>query len=134
MLLLSMVMVGVDAVPVAKLCVDIPCWVGWGGHDVVVNVNITDVEGLYGFEFKLGWNATTYVHLAGVEILPPVEWGTNYVVFKNETIENYNATHGRYWLNVSALDPALSFNGSTILVKLTFKAGLIGPPQKYVAT
>jgi len=120
MLLLSMVMVCVNATPVAKLCVDIPCWVGWNNHEFVANVNITDVEDLYSFEFKLGWN-TTYMNLTGVEISPPTEWSTNYVVVKNETIENYNATHGRYWLNVSALAPAPSFNGSRILAKLTFK-------------
>ena len=120
MLLSSMVMVGVNAAPVAKLCVDIPCWVGWNNHEFVANVNITDVENLYSFEFKLGWN-TTYMNLIGVEISPPTEWSTNYVVVKNETVENHNATHGRYWLNVSALAPAPSFNGSRILAKLTFK-------------
>jgi len=119
MLLLSMVMVDINAVPVAKLCVDIPCWVGWYGHEFVANANITDVEDLYGFEFKLGWD-TTWLDLVGAEISPPAEWGTDYVIAKNETTENYNATHGRYWLNVSALAPAPSFNGSMILAKLTF--------------
>jgi hypothetical protein len=119
LLLMSIVMVDVDTVPGTKLCADIPCWVGWYGHEFVANVNITDVEDLYSFEFKLGWN-TTYLDFVRVNITPPEEWGTNYVIVKNETIENYNATHGRYWLNVSALAPAPSFNGSTILVKLTF--------------
>lgn len=111
----------VNAAPAAKLCVDIPSWIGWLGAEFVANVNITDVEDLHGFEFKLFWN-TTYLDVAGVNITSPEVWGANYVVYKNEKIENYNSTHGRYWLNVSALAPAPSFNGSTVLVKLTFKA------------
>ncbi len=120
LLFICMVMVVANAVSVTKLCVDIPCWVGWYDHEFVANVNITDVEDLYSFEFKLSWN-TTCLDIVGVNITSPEEWGTNYVIFKNETIENYNATHGRYWLNMSALTPAPSFNGSTVLAKLTFK-------------
>lgn len=116
-LLLSTVMVGVNAVPVAKLCVDIPCWRCYGKF--LANVNVTDVENLYSFEFMLAWNKTL-LDLLEVNITSPEEWDTNYVIFKNETMQNYNGTHGRYWLNMSALAPAPSFNGSTILVKLTF--------------
>lgn len=119
LLLMSMVMVGVDAVSVAKFCVDIPCRVAVGGMTRLANVNITDVENLYSFEFKLAWNRTL-LDLAGVNITSSKEWGTNYVIFKNETMQNYNGTHGRYWLNMSALAPAPSFNGSTIVAKLTF--------------
>jgi len=131
MLLLSMIMVGINTVPVARLCVDIPCWVGWKGKEFVANVNITNVEDLYNFEFKLAWE-TTYLDFIGVEITPPAEWDTDYAIFKNETIENYNATHGRYWLNVSALAPASSFNGSMILAKLTFNVTYLAvtPPME----
>ncbi len=118
MLLMSIVMVGVNEVPVTKLCVDmyVPCWTC---NRFVANVNVTDVEDLYSFEFKLAWNKTL-LDLVGVNITSPEEWGTNYAIFKNETMQNYNGTHGRYCLNMSALAPAPSFNGSTILVKLTF--------------
>ncbi len=120
LLLMSMVMVGVNEVPVARLCVDIPCWIGWYPHEFVANVNVTDVQDLYSFEFKLAWDKTL-LDLIGVNITSPEEWDTNYVIFKNETMQNYNGTHGRYWLNMSALAPAPSFNGSTILVELTFQ-------------
>jgi hypothetical protein len=116
LLLMSMVMMGVNEVPVTRLCVDIPCWT-W--NRFVANVNVTDVQNLYSFEFKLAWNKTL-LDLIGVNITSPEEWNTNYVIFRNETMQNYNGTHGRYWLNMSALAPAPSFNGSTILVKLTF--------------
>jgi hypothetical protein len=123
LLLMSMVITVVNAVPVTKLCVDIPCWNGY--DPFLVNINVTDVEDLYSFEFKLAWNKTL-LDLVAVNITSPEEWNTNYVVFRNETMQNYNGTHGRYWLNMSALAPAPSFNGSTILVKLTFD--VIGAP------
>jgi len=117
LLLMSVPLIDVSTTLVAKLCVDIPCWEGY--HRFLANVNVTDVENLYSVEFKLAWN-NTHLSIVKVNITSPEEWGTNYVIFKNETLQNYNATHGRYWLNMSAVDPAPSFNGSTILVELTF--------------
>jgi hypothetical protein len=81
-----------------------------------VNVNVQNVTGLYGYEFKLLWN-TTLLDCVGVNVTPPAEWGEDYFIAKNETDEAL----GRYWLAVSLLPPAQPFNGSAVLCTLTFR-------------
>ena len=86
------------------------------GKTFTVDVKIATVANLYGLEFELYWN-TTLLDLVGVNITLPSVWGTNYFVCMNDTREDL----GRYWLATAALSPAPSFNGSTTLVRLTFK-------------
>ncbi len=86
------------------------------GKTFTVDVKIANVAKLYAFEFKLYWNITL-LDLVNVTITLPSVWGTNYFIGMNDTREDL----GRYWLAVSALNPAPSFNGSTTTAKLTFK-------------
>jgi len=91
-------------------------WTPGYGKTYTVNVKISNVVKLYGFEFKLYWN-TTLLDLVGVKITPPSVWGTNYFVAMNETREDL----GTYWLAVAATKPSPSFSGSATLATLTFK-------------
>ena len=99
-----------------KLYVDPPeieYWIPACGETFDVNVSITDVSNLQGFEFKLYWN-TTLLDLVDVKIrlfLNPL-----FFVFKNEI----NEALGRYWLNITTINgPPTS--GSGALVTLSFQ-------------
>lgn len=86
-----------------------------------VDVTITNVTDMYGWEFKLYWN-NALLNCTGAQIHVLGIWSEN-MFTAGEGIENgYNATHGRYWKALTALNPATSFNGSTTIVTLTFRA------------
>jgi len=85
-----------------------------------VNVTVTDVTDLYGWEFKLYWNSTI-LNCTNAQIHAPDIWGEN-VFEAGDGIQNdFNATHGRYFKAMSALYPTSSFNGSIAIVTLTFE-------------
>ena len=83
------------------------------GKNFTADIKLDNATDLYGVEFKLYWN-TTLLDLLNVNLTAP--W-TAYTPGTNQI----NETLGRYWLGVSALAPSPSFNGSTILVTLTFE-------------
>jgi hypothetical protein len=86
-----------------------------------INITIINVTDMYGWEFKLYWN-NALLNCTNVQIRAPEIWNNN-IFTAGEGIENgYNATHGRYWKALTTLYPAVSFNGSTTAVTLTFKA------------
>jgi hypothetical protein len=87
-------------------------WTVSFGKTFTVDVKIADVTNLHACEFKLYWN-TALLDLVGVQITPP--WSA-YSIAKNETNEDL----GRYWLSMTSLGTS-TFNGSTTLVKITFK-------------
>jgi len=90
-----------------------------------VNVTVTDVTDLYGWEFKFYWNSTI-LNCTSAQIHAPDIWGEN-VFEAGDGIQNdFNATHGRYFKAMSALYPTSSFNGSMALVTLTFEAKAAG--------
>jgi hypothetical protein len=79
----------------------------------ILNVTISNVVDLYGFEFKLGYN-TTLLDIMKVDIKPFLKEPTFLV--KNET----NEGEGWYWLGVSSLASPPGINGSGTLVSITF--------------
>ena len=86
-----------------------------------VNVTVSNVSDLCGWEFKLYWN-NTLVNCTQVQIHAPSIW-INYTYDLGIGLQNaFNSTHGRYWKAQAALLPASSFNGSMPLVTFTFKA------------
>jgi parallel beta-helix repeat protein len=87
-----------------------------------VNVTLVNVTDLYGYEFRVRWNATLF-DLVAVSVTPPAVWGSNYLVIKS------NVSDGVYWHALSALAPAPAFNGSALLLSLTFNvtAAAVGP-------
>jgi hypothetical protein len=95
-------------------------------HEIFsVNIAVNDVTGLYGWELKLYWN-NALLNCASAQIYVPSAWGQN-VFEAGSGIENgFNATHGRYFEALSALNPAPAFNGSMTIVTLTFEAKATG--------
>ncbi len=91
------------------------------GETFTAKVNISDVTGLYGWEFKLYYprstiNYTSYSLVGGfIE-----SGGTCFQVDK--TNRNYNATHGIVWLADSLLGAPAGVSGSGTLITFTFKA------------
>ncbi len=86
-----------------------------------VNITVTNVTSLYGWEFKAYWNSTV-LNLTSVQVHTPDIWGQDTFVAGAGTQNDFNETHGRYWKAMSALNPAPSLNGSITLATLTFKA------------
>jgi hypothetical protein len=101
-----------------SLYVDPPSVVFWTsayGKTFAINVTLANVTDLYGYEFQLLWNATL-LNVVGVNVTPPSVWGSSYFIAENDT-----SVAGRYWLAISALPPASTFNGTAILATLTFE-------------
>jgi len=99
------------------------------GETFPLEINITGVTNLYGFEFKLYWNRTL-MNCTGYTETPPAAWGTNWDGSGVGITWNYNATHGRFWRAVSARAPAVVFTGSVKLYTLTFEALTLDGPSK----
>jgi hypothetical protein len=86
-----------------------------------VNITITDVVGMYGWELKLYWNSAL-LNCTNAQVYAPEIWGNNTFTAGLGIENGYNATHGRYWKALTALNPMSSFNGTTTAVTLTFQA------------
>ena len=86
-----------------------------------VNVKVTSVTNLLGWELELYWN-NTLLNCTNAVVQTPVEWQNNTQNFGPGLEAGYNDTHARFWIAQSANDPAPPFNGSLTLVTLTFQA------------
>ena len=91
------------------------------GEQFTVNVTLYDVAGLYGWEFKLFWDNTVLSAIDHIVHTPPA-WEDYNAYPVGPGIQNdYNDTHSRYYMGlVPLLAPAPTFNGTTLLVTLTF--------------
>jgi len=90
-----------------------------------VDVNITDVQNLYAYEFKVYYlnsivNAIDAVRPPG-HFMEPSD-PTKQFIPKWEIKNDYNTTHGQVWLSFTLLAPEAPRSGSGILVRITFKA------------
>ncbi len=93
------------------------------GQTTTVDLNITDVTNLYGYEIKVWFendivNATEVVRPLG-HLLEPSDPEKEFVP-KWEIKNDYNATHGYIWLSYTLLAPESARSGSGILAKITF--------------
>lgn len=100
------------------------------GQTVKLDLNITGVTNLYGYEIKIWYlnsivNATEVIRPSG-HFLEPVLGPDNYFVAKWEIKNDYNTTHGRIWIAYTLLSPEPAKNGSGILARITFKGLSIG--------
>jgi hypothetical protein len=91
------------------------------GEAFTVNVNVTGVTDLQGWEFKLYWNCTV-LNCTNAVVQTPAEWQDNTLDDGSGLQAGYNATHGRFWKAEAATYPAPSLNGSMTLATLTFQA------------
>ena len=91
------------------------------GEVFTVNVDITSVTDLQGWEFQLYWNSTM-LNCTNVAIQTPSEWQNNTQNFGPGLQANFSATTALYWQAQAATYPEPSFNGSMTIVTLTFQA------------
>ncbi|MGD0494629.1 MAG: hypothetical protein ABSB28_01150 [Candidatus Bathyarchaeia archaeon] len=87
----------------------------------IVNVTLTNVSDLCGWQFDLYWNRTV-LSCINATINAPPEWGDFNLLYGHGLQANYNATHGCYSKAQTGVYPEPSFNGSMSLVTLTFEA------------
>lgn len=88
-------------------------WTVSCGKTFTVDVKLDDVTNLWSFEFKVYWN-TTLLDLVNVQKMPP--WSSSSV-----GTDVLQEDLGRYYLGITATQPAQPFSGSTTLARLTFK-------------
>jgi len=86
-----------------------------------VNITLSDVTDLYGWEYKLFWDNAILNCTSSVVYAPDI-WSNN-TFWAGPGVENdYNSTHGRFCKLLIAIYPTPSFNGTTVTATLTFKA------------
>ena len=93
------------------------------GETVVFHIAIADATNLYSYELKLFYktsvlNVSSVVRPAG-HFFQPVD-PANQFQAKWETLNNFNATHGRLWLGFTLLFPETGKSGSGVLADVTF--------------
>jgi len=89
-------------------------------EECTVNITVIDVQNLYGVEVVVRWNASL-LRLISVDIRVGVEShpdGILYKPFINGTQENI----GEYLIWATSYNPALPFNGSGNIIRMTFQA------------
>jgi len=86
-----------------------------------VNVGVTDVTDLLGWQFTLYWNRTV-LNCTNYVVQIPTEWQDNNQTYGDGLETDYNATHSRFLIAEAGNYPAASFNGSMTLATLTFRA------------
>lgn len=100
------------------------------GETFTVDVNVANVSNLYGYEFKLFYNTTILdgikVELPLGHFLTPTQSSTNIFIAKQETKDDFNATHGRVWVAATLLKPETSKNDSGVFAAITFTVTTLG--------
>lgn len=92
--------------------------VGKVGKIFKINVTVTDVINLYGFEFKLGYNATLLDALN-------ITLGSFFPNSTSYVLKNYiNHTEGYLWFAATLLAPEPAKIGSGVLATITFNVTL----------
>jgi hypothetical protein len=94
-------------------------------ENFTVNVRLDNTEDLAGWEFKLYWNRTILNCTAAI-VQTPIEWQGNEMIFGAGIDNDYNSTHGLYFMGETAAYPAPPVNGSMTLATLTFQALQMG--------
>jgi hypothetical protein len=84
-----------------------------------VNINVSNVEDLYGWEFKLYYNRTILSNSSVTEGSFLSSAGSTYFSVVNNT-DTYNATHGRYWVSCTLLTNTPGKTGSGTLATISF--------------
>jgi hypothetical protein len=86
-----------------------------------VNVEVSNVTDLLGWEFQLYWNSTA-LNCTNATVVTPTIWQGNTQDDGPGLQANYNSTNGMFWWAESANYPAPPFNGSMTIATLTFQA------------
>jgi|GEM_PF-2759003 len=84
-----------------------------------VDIEVSNVEDLYGWEFKLYYNRTILSNGAVTEGSFLSSGGTTYFSVVNNT-DTYNATHGRFWVACTLQGHTAGVTGSGVLATVGF--------------
>ena len=119
---------------IARIYVNPPYFKANLNDAVSLNVVIESVANMYGYQFYLYWNKsiltctqwnyTTETWIQNPSTAPS-QWGSNFLVAKQE-ITDMPDGRSRYWLVVSATNPAPSVSGTFSVVTLNFKVIGVG--------
>lgn len=109
------------ASPIATVFIDAPDYINQLGS-FNIKVNISNVSGLYGWEFKLYFNRTLLNFTSYTVEGHFLEQSGMQTFQVDKSTNNYNETHGRVWLadSILGVHPGVSGNGT--LVTLTFQS------------
>ncbi|MCW4051674.1 MAG: hypothetical protein NWE78_00515 [Candidatus Bathyarchaeota archaeon] len=90
-------------------------------NNFTVELRISNVTDLYGFDIVLRWNASL-LNYTSHSLKIPVEDYPGGVLYKPIFLvgNQVNITAGSYWVAASSLSPAASFNGSGVVFEITF--------------
>ncbi len=84
-----------------------------------VDINVSNVEDLYGWEFKLYYNSTILSNSSVTEGAFLSSAGSTFFNVLNNT-DTYNATHGRFWVSCTLLGHTAGKTGNGTLATITF--------------
>jgi hypothetical protein len=127
---ITLILLLIPALPISTkaiitLYVDPPTTVTSIGDTFSVNITISDVTDLGGWEFKLYYSSS---NLNGTDLIEGPflkQGGDTYFSIINFT-DNYNSTHGIAWVTCALLGADLGVNGNGTLAVVTFKAKQLG--------
>jgi hypothetical protein len=91
------------------------------GSTFNVNVTVSNVHDLVGWEFKL-YYLSAKLNGTGVAEGPFLKQGGNTFFYVVNFTDNYNATHGIVWLTCTLLGAVPGVSGSGTLATITFRA------------
>lgn len=101
------------------------------GMSFTINVSITNVTSLYGYELILWYNTILLdgakVELPPNHVLTPSE--SNRIFHSTQIDDDFNGTHGLIWVVATLLNPESPKNGSGVLATITFNASKAGGPS-----
>lgn len=127
MLLLSAIIVGSAASPVATVYVDPEETTVKLYQTFQIDINIADVLRLQGFDFCLSYDTTVLDCLEVKEGPFMASFGSTIVAYK-EIADNYKSTVGRIWFAVALLGDAFA-DGDGKLATVTFNATACGESE-----
>lgn len=131
LLSLALLYTAISAPGVTTLSVEPSSIAKYLNNDFTVDINVTDVTDLYSFQLNITWN-NAILNCTGDLLNQTMDdlWGpNNWFAWPMGEGERINNTVGQYTMMVSALDPAIPFNGSATLDILNFTAISIGSTE-----
>ncbi|NWF86240.1 hypothetical protein HXY32_00250, partial [Candidatus Bathyarchaeota archaeon] len=102
------------------------------GETITISVMITNVQEMFGYEFRLFWNTSLlestlwnyttkeWINYSVTPSTPPASWGDRYYVGR-EDITVLDDGRSRYFLSIAAIPPSPPVSGSFSLATFTFK-------------
>jgi hypothetical protein len=99
-----------------------------------INVTVANVTGLYGLDIRLSWDPAILGYVSHQAKIP-VETHPEGILYNTVLMirDDIDSVAGTYWVAASSLSPAPTFNGTGMVVEITFQVNDIGqtPIQIY---